>query len=415
MRNDRVEVSAKPPKAWLKLQTETSCVYAIIMMDVINLQTSQVVVRALCKYETRDYRFSRFYQQRQKLSVARAFLKQSDFLNNLINNIMFTEKNSFEAKVIEVKNSQADRYLRYVNMDNGEEGTVPEWCITSFVILPDECLDASGHIVKGATLELREMENGKIYPGKMYKRRDVPLQKPSLIVRTKKMSKESLYEDVKLYKPVSLTDLWQTFETRLRNNELTADAVMQTLEIKGNSTEKEQHAWLCKLLGVATFDLGVQEKLHQEFKMSFLHSANPLRTERSCQNQQIFKEIAAFANSHEPGDVFVGVENDGKIHGVEEELLNEAPFDNRADFQADFINQLHQAVDNFSFVSTVKMTWYKTVDEKLFCRISVPKWDGDIILLNGCELYVRVEACKKQLKNADLINYVLSNSRGKAA
>ena len=71
-----------------------------------------------------------------------------------------------------------------------------------------------------------------------------------------------------------------------------------------------------------------------------MHSANPLRSERSFQNQQIFKEIVAFGNSHEMGDVYVGVGNDGTIRGVEDELLNEAPFENRADFQADFMNQL---------------------------------------------------------------------------
>ena len=37
------------------------------------------------------------------------------------------------------------------------------------------------------------------------------------------------------------------------------------------------------------------------------------------------------------------------------------------------------------------------------------------ILLNGCELYVRGDAGKKQLKNADLINYVLTCYQKKVA
>ena len=103
------------------------------------------------------------------------------------------------------------------------------------------------------------------------------------------------------------------------------------------------------------------------------------------------------------------------IRVFEYELLNEPPFENRADFQADFMNQLSQAIDNYLFVSQIKMIWYKTVEGKLFCRISIPKWEGGIILLNGCELYVRGDAGKKQLKNADLINYVLTCYQEKVA
>lgn len=44
-------------------------------------------------------------------------------------------KRSFKAKVTENKEQANGRVLRYLDMDNGAEGTVPEWCITSFVIL----------------------------------------------------------------------------------------------------------------------------------------------------------------------------------------------------------------------------------------------------------------------------------------
>jgi len=384
-------------------------------MNQINIQTNQIVVRALGKYSLKDNRFSRFYLQKQIHSKARTFRKQSDYLNNLIKTIMATTKRSFEAKVIEVKNLPAGRYLRYVNMDNGNEGMVPEWCITSFVILPKEYLDSDGHIIVGTILKLREMEEGKIYPSTSYQHRAVPLQKPSVTAKVKKMNKESLYEDAQLYQSVSLDELWTMFADKLRKNELTVDAILQAMEVKSKASDKEQSAYLGTLLGVNSVDLGKQENLHREFKSSFMHSANPLRSERSFQNQQIFKEIVAFGNSHEAGDVFVGVGNDGTIRGVEDELLNEAPFENRADFQADFMNQLSQAVDNYSFVSQIKMLWYKTVEGKLFCRISIPKWEGNVIFLNGCELYVRGDAGKKQLKNADLINYVVAHYLDKVA
>ena len=88
---------------------------------------------------------------------------------------------------------------------------------------------------------------------------------------------------------------------------------------------------------------------------------------------------------------------------------------NRADFQKDFWNQMSQSIGNYSFVSSIEIKWYKTPDDKLFCRISVPKWDGEVILLNGCELYVRDDAGKKQLKDKDLIDYILMHCAGKAA
>lgn len=378
-------------------------------MDNDDSITNQVVVRALRKYMVRDNRVSRFYQQRQKHAPAIAFRKQSDYLTNFINNSMKTTKSIFQAKVIEVKNSPAGRYLRYVNMDSGEEGKLPEWCIVSFAILPKECLDADGHIVEGAILKLREMEDGKVYPGTCYQRRAVPLQKPD--VKKRKMSKESLYEGAHLYQPVSLGALWKMFEKKLRNNELDASAILQAMKIKGMSSEKEQHTCLSMLMGVNAIDIAIQENRYQEFKMSFLHStihANTLRSERSVQYKEIFKEIAAFGNSHEGGYVFIGVDNNGTVCGIEDELLNETPFDNRADFQADFLNQLNQAIDNYAFVSSIEMVWYKTAEGKLFCKICVPIWKGLIILINGCELYVRGEASKRQLKNADFIDYVAS-------
>ena len=205
------------------------------------------------------------------------------------------------------------------------------------------------------------------------------------------------------------------FADRSSKGEIAKETLLHAFEIKGVAKAKEQYDFLCSLLNIDFVELGMQESCSREFKSSFLHSANPQRTERSYQYQQIFREIAAFANSHKSGNVFVGIANDGSIRGVEKELLDEAPFSNRADFQKDFWNQMSQSIGNYSFVSSIEIKWYKTPDDKLFCRISVPKWDGEVILLNGCELYVRDDAGKKQLKDKDLIDYILMHCAGKAA
>lgn len=318
-------------------------------------------------------------------------------------------KRSFKAKVTENKEQANGRVLRYLDMDNGAEGTVPEWCITSFVILPKELMDSEGHVLEGVSLDLREMSSGRIYPRTIYERRRMPLQKPL----PKRMNKESLYEDALLYQEKTLDDLWAMFADKSSRGEIAKETLLHAFEIKGVAKAKEQYDFLCSLLNMDFVELGMQESCSREFKSSFLHSANPQRTERSYQYQQIFKEIVAFANSHKDGNVFVGIANDGSIRGVEKELLDEAPFPNRADFQKDFWNQMSQSIGNYSFVSSIEIKWYKTPDDKLFCRILVPIWNGGIILLNGCELYVRDDTGKKQLKDNDFIEYILSHSGNK--
>lgn len=384
-------------------------------MSNMNCQDEHTVLRVLDKYIARDnfalkqYRLNKL-QQRNVVFYQR----QSDYLNNLKVSIMANTIKMFEAQVIELKEQVNGRYLHFFNMDNGVEGFVPEWCIINHVILPDELLDSEGHVKKGAVLQLREVEGGKIYPGFNYERRATPLTKP--VTSTKKMSRESLYEDAQLYQVFSLDSLWNKFAQECQMGHLGADVVLKAMELKAKSSESVQYSSLCAILGIDSADMiGKQENRFREYKSSFLHCANPLHNERTYQYQQIFREIAAFGNGHVAGDVFIGINNKGEVRGIEEELLNETPFTNRADFQADFRNQLNQAIGNYQFVSSITMTWYKTAEEKLFCRISVPKWEGTVILLNGCELYVREDAGKKQLKDKDLIDYIVMNCVVKAA
>ena len=324
---------------------------------------------------------------------------------------MTTTIKTFEAQIIELKDQANVRYLHFYNRDNGEEGIVPEWCIINYVILPEEFIDLEGHVKKGAILQFREVGGGKIYPGFCYEHRAIPLEKPE--VQPKRMIKESLFEDAIPYQAVSTERLWKMFAEKCQRGTFDAATILKSFEVKGNALEERK--FLTVLLGVSYLEIGTQENRHREFKSSFLHSANPSRNERSHQYQQIFKEIVAFGNSHEAGDVFIGIANNGTVCGVEKELLNEAPFSNRADFQADFRNRLCQSVGNYQFASSINMTWYKTTEGKLFCRITVPKWTDGVILLNGCELYVREDAGKKQLKNNDFIKYVVTHYSDKAA
>ena len=98
--------------------------------------------------------------------------------------------------------------------------------------------------------------------------------------------------------------------------------------------------------------------------------------------------------------------NKAEIVGIENELISDTPFGNRADFISDFKNQMSLQINNFAFTSSISIDWLCTDDRKLFCRISIPQWNGDVLLLAGTELYLRDEARKQQLKDNDLIQFV---------
>lgn len=67
------------------------------------------------------------------------------------------------------------------------------------------------------------------------------------------------------------------------------------------------------------------------------------------------------------------------------------------------------ATQNNRFASSISLKWYKTKDEHIFCKIIIPEWNGDIIFLNGSELFIRGNACKRHLKNNDMIQYIVAN------
>ena len=367
----------------------------------------QVAIRALRKCQAKDRLLAKNYLLKpQTLGKTQFFQRQSDYYKYLIETIMNTNK-TFDAKILAVENHPKGRFLHFLNMNTGTEGRMPEVSIINYVELPSEAVNSEGHILKGAIIKLREKEQGVYYPAFDYPKKANSFARA---IAVKKMNKETLYEDAELYQMKTLPELWKQFAYECAQRQIAEDAVLKAISMKGVASESVQYDYLCKLLNVDTVDIGMQENRSREYKSSFLHCANPLRSERSSQFQAIFKEIVAFGNSHIEGKIFVGIANDGSICGVEEELLNEAPFANRSDFQADFRNQMKQAIENYAFISAIKMKWYKTNDSKLFCCIHVPKWEGDVLLMNGCELYVREDAGKRQLKNADLINYILSHN-----
>lgn len=314
----------------------------------------------------------------------------------------------FNAKMLELVPGSKGGIYKFMNVDTQEHGTVPYWCLHDFKVFRDEegneVLDLTGR-----TVILRKRGN-KTFPGSIYESRVRPNTSK---LEECRMNRESLYEGAILYKQYTLAELDDLFCCNCVS--LTPAKIRQVMNLKAHGSEAEQKAYMMEILGIGTLSLSQQESISCEYKSSFIHTANHRQNERSLQYQQIFKELVSFANRRIKGVVYIGVDNDGSIKGLEDELM-ETPFDNRADFQAEFRNQFNLAVNNFGFTSTVTMTWLRTEDNKLFCRIDVPEWNGSVpILLNGCELYVRDDAGKRQLKDQEFINFILTYCGNNAA
>lgn len=291
------------------------------------------------------------------------------------------------------------------------------------VTLPEDLFDENQQLRIGTTIELVEMSNGRIYPNHISYGKAIPTMYRSCVSLTAetqrrtrkpaKMNRDTLFADtIRFEQTPSLDTLWNRFATKC--SELTPAEIMGAITMKGSASAEEQSRFLCTLLGIKTNSLSPQESGVVEYKSSFVHCAKAIQSERTMQYNEILSELLAFANSHVEGQLFIGVNNGGEIVGVEDELLNDTPFTNRADFEADFRNFINQTTGNFAFCSSLSIDWFHTDDGHLFCRITVPQWDNNVILMRGTELYVREGAARRQLKNNDLIQYILTNCKSAA-
>ena len=324
-------------------------------------------------------------------------------------------KRNFQARVLD----SIGTVFTYLDLTTNTRGTMT-YRTLDYVNLPDDLFDECQRLKVGATLELVEMTNGRVYPNhKTYgKTASAPrlslstaaTNQPTKAAKPAKMNRNALFADTIRYEQTpSLDNLWNRFAAKC--SELTPAEIMSAITMKGTATADEQTALLCTLLGIHTTQLSPQESSVVEYKSSFVHSAKAPQSERTMQYNEILSELLAFANSHVEGQLFIGVNNGGEIVGVEDELLNDTPFANRADFEADFRNFINQSTGNFAFCNSLSIDWFHTDDDHLFCRITVPQWTNNVILMRGTELYVREGASRRQLKNNDFIQYILSNCK----
>ncbi len=166
----------------------------------------------------------------------------------------------------------------------------------------------------------------------------------------------------------------------------------------------------CNLLrGILHESIFPQEDAFNEYKTSFLKSPVPCADEqeqRKMQFKNIIKELLAFANSGHQGTLLVGVTDNGDICGIEKEITEFNPAFTIEKFESMFRNVIKQLTST-AFLCSLDIQWEK-IGGHTICRIQVPAWEGDVLFLNGVELYVRTGASVHQLKGNDLINFIRS-------
>lgn len=351
----------------------------------------------------------------QKYQQQKDIIKSIETMNILSTPSINAPKRNFQARVLD----SIGTVFTYLDLTTNTRGTMT-YRTLDYVNLPDDLFDECQRLKVGATLELVEMTNGRVYPNHKTYGKTMPTPHPLLntVVADKrpkttkavKMDRCTLFADTIRYEQTpSLDSLWNRFAAKC--GELTPAEIMSAITMKGTASTDEQTAFLCTLLGIAATSLSPQESHAVEYKSSFVHSAKAPQSERTIQYNEILSELLAFANSHVEGQLFIGVNNGGEIVGVEDELLNDTPFANRADFEADFRNFINQSTGNFAFCNSLSIDWFHTDNDHLFCRITVPQWNNNVILMRGTELYVREGASRRQLKNNDFIQYILSNCK----
>lgn len=306
------------------------------------------------------------------------------------------------AKIIRVNaNGSNDSYV-YENLHTHACLSVPCWCLDDFVLFPSELINPStGHLVEGAIVNLSVDEHsGKTYPGSEYAKRPADMKS---VRNSPKISLDSLFDNVKDFSIKTLDELKAEYIVYLSLGRIDNDTQLRVLRMMSPPCDEDElYDALLDILGLT--GPGLQEDGCTEFKSSFYNSAVPNKD----QQYEIICELVSFANSHVGGKVYVGVDRDGDILDLKNEMLQNCRFPSREAFEANFLNRIKQTTQNFAFMQSVTFNWYKTDDEKLFCCINVKKWDDGIILL-GNELWVRNESAKHLLKYNDLIDYIKKN------
>lgn len=276
--------------------------------------------------------------------------------------------------------------------------------VMNYCDYPPEMLDANGYLKIGAEVHLVEKphSSGKCY---YYPAHDWYTPNP------KARERKTLLSGLNLLKSDNVQSI--NMNTQEEFDALRAEfcenmdkydknVCSEVLGVLAKGNRGESCAFLRELLHKPVFP---EENGMIEYKSSFIHPANLSNAnDKTYQLREIIKTLTGFANSEmHKGTVIVGIKDNQKICGVENEFVEFNEQFNREKFTAMFLN-LYSQLTTTNLMLQTQIEWFE-MDSHLIAKIEVD-YTGDIVLMNGCNLYVRKESGTHLLKGDDMLAFI---------
>ena len=191
-----------------------------------------------------------------------------------------------------------------------------------------------------------------------------------------------------------VSDSINSIRHNLSQNPITSKSELTQLDRIADVIHKWSAADEIKMLAKS------DESKHLEFKETFSWNIHSKQKDRQIENA-VIKSVAAFLNT-EGGDILVGVDDYGRIKGLELEI--EKLHKNRRDKFFKHVDNLLQNRIGVSFSQFYGIQPI-SVDELTVLRISCVQSNRQVFV-NDSEFYVRTSPATHQLKGQELIDYV---------
>jgi hypothetical protein len=183
--------------------------------------------------------------------------------------------------------------------------------------------------------------------------------------------------------------------------------ILKSIIIK--MTEKNpklfQKSELLKEEIIETIKKGENEKL--EFKSTLRMNLHTKEIDRKIEFSTL-KTLVAFMNSN-PGTLLIGVENSGKIIGIEEDK-----FENTDKYLLHLTNIIKTKIGK-KFLSSVNFKLIE-IEGKTVLKIECEKSKSPVFIRSPTdeeEFYIRVGPSSIQIKGSELVDYINKNFKGK--
>lgn len=296
-----------------------------------------------------------------------------------------------------ITNKTSNYYQFYAAGEN--EFSIPVH-IMQYCIYPHEMLDEDGTLKTGQEIQLRKKirTDGKTY---YYPAHDIyPPQQVAKPCATSMADNFGNITKIDFNSPDKFKELVAEFGQRI--SEFDTETRNEALKIISEQNVAVACPYLRKLLHKPAFPM---ENETIEYKSSFINPPNPGKdNDPTFQLRKIIRTLVGFANSDKHrGTVFVGIKDDGEICGIENEFQHFANGYNREKFTAMFQN-LYKQIASAALMCQTRISWFES-EGHICAKIDVD-YNGDVVLINGTELYVRKDSSTHLLKGQDMVDFI---------